>query len=189
MARTLTLRLFGLGGGGALLWGEEGTLLPSLWGAPPPPLLSFGLDYPGDPLRSWLDSLVSYVTAPPIVGAMALVGAGLGLVALLTGYWMVRPGKSSWRRVEKSAAGFTSVDLAGLASVVQRRLRTEVDPGIVVAASRRRGVMAVVPTYGGTDPLASVNESAIKLPLILEELGAPGEHSVVSGDPTKRRVR
>lgn len=175
MTRTILLRVFGLAMAAAFVVAAIA-------------LLSYGLDA-GVGLRDWLASMAVSIASPIQEGEAALIGSLLGLIALVTGYYMLRRPTPKKQQLSKTREGVTELSLSGLSHVVQRRLRSQVDQGINVIQGRGRSLTAYVPTYGGSGLLDAVEETAIALPSVLESLGVEIKHRVITGAPSKSRVR
>lgn len=176
LTRTVLLRLFGLVVVAALAVAATS-------------LLSHGLRFDvaaiDSPIR-WLATTTSRSLDP---GWAILGGAAVLTLAAGAGVLMLARPRRARVALDRTSAGTSWLDLDGLARVVRRRLRAEIDPQIHVVA-RRRALTVVVPTHTGEQPLDVVHQVAVSMPETLGRIGAGGiRFAVVTGKSTKRRVQ
>lgn len=176
ITRTILLRLFGL-------------LVAVALGVAATSLLVHGLRIGGGWLSDTLDDLAAEVVRPLDEGWAVLAGVGLVLLAVLTGAVILIARRRPMVLMEKSEAGTSRLEMSGLARLAQRHLRSRVDPRIDVTA-RRRSVVATVPASGGTEPLEMVDDAAVALATLMDEVGAGSVRSrVETGGLSRSRVR
>jgi hypothetical protein len=176
ITRTILLRLFGL-------------LVAVAFGVAATSLVIHGLQLDGDWLKETLSDLAAEVVRPLDEGWAVLAGAGLTLAALLAAAIIVIARRRPTVLVEKSDAGTSRLEMNGVARLAQRHLRSRVNPQIDVRA-RRRSIVATVPTGGAGEPLEMVDDAAVALATLLDDIGVGSVRSrVETGRPSRSRVR